>query len=119
MLTTTNLGGVSSGDVIEISSANYQLGGLGDWDVSSVAGRLANQGNGNGLVGLQDGYYTVAIYSDDSNVADAFLFNIRVDGGDSLDFSWGDNTGGDFDMIEYVGVIQDIGADTLQAVNLI
>ena len=119
VLTTTNLGGVSSGDVIEISSANYQLGGLGDWDITSVAGRLANQGNGNGLVGLQDGYYTVAIYSDDSNVADAFLFNIRVDGGDGLDFSWGANTGGDFDMIEYVGVIQDIGADTLQAVNFI
>ena len=119
VLTTTNLGGVSSGDVIEISSANYQLGGLGDWDITSVAGRLANQGNGNGLVGLQDGYYTVAIYSDDSNVADAFLFNIRVEGGDGLDFSWGATTGGDFDMIEYVGVIQDIGADTLQAVNFI
>ena len=118
LLTTTNLGGVSSGDVIEISSANYQLAG-GVWDISSVAGRLANQGDGNGLVSLQDGYYTVAIYSDDSNFADAFLFNIRVDGGDGLDFSWGANTGGDFDMIEYVGVIQDIGADTLQAVNFI
>jgi len=118
-LTTTNLSSVSSGDVIEISSAIYQLGGLGTWDITSVAGRLSNQGDGNALVGLQDGYYTVAIYSDNSDNADAFLFNIRVDAGDGLDFGWGTTGLGDFDMIEYVGVIQDVGADTLQAVNFI
>ena len=71
-------------------------------------------------MGLQDGYYTVAIYSEDSSSADAFLINIRVDGGDSLDFGWGaDIADTDFDMIESVGVVRDVGADTLQAVNFI
>jgi hypothetical protein len=118
-LTTTNLGGVSSGDVIELSSATYQLGGVGSWTIQGVATQLSNNGNGNGLVALNDGYYTVAIYSDNSVNADAFLFNIRVDGGDGLDFSWQANTGGDFDMIEYVGVLRDVGADSLQAVNFL
>ena len=93
---------------------------VSDWSLSSVAGRLSKQGDGNALIGLQDGYYTVAIYSEDSSSADAFLFNIRVDGGDSLDFGWGaDIADTDFDMIEYVGVVRDVGADTLQAVNFI
>jgi hypothetical protein len=58
------------------------------------------------------------------DMADAYLFNIRVDGGDGLDFEISNdplspNGQEDNDMIEYVGVIREVGADILVGENFI
>jgi hypothetical protein len=124
--------GMSTGGVIEISSANYQLSS--GWNLYTIAGVLSANGLGNGLVQLDDGEYTVVVYDGTSSTASAHLFNIRVDDEDGLDFSYtaGQNegataTGGlgsvddysDLDAIEYVGILYNIGADSLTGQNFI
>ncbi|MCF8516628.1 MAG: hypothetical protein K9G72_20020 [Rhodobacteraceae bacterium] len=115
------LSSASSGDVIEISSEAYNLNA--GWTIGQVAGQLSRQGNGDALFGLNDGVYTVAIYSNQvtsgENAADVHLFNIRVDGGDGFDLSWTDTQGPDYDMIEYVGMLHNVGADMLDGTNFI
>ena len=115
-LGSTDLSTVASGTVLSINSAVDQTGD--GWTVGQIATTLSATGAGTALVGLQDGFYTVAMYSDTSANADAHLFNIIVDGGDSLDFAW--TTGNqDHDHIEYIGTLSGIGADTLTADNFI
>ena len=119
--TANELNLLSSGGVIELSSAHHTLGET--WTVKEVAEMLSGRGEGDMLVGLKDGNYTVVIYSDkESSSADAHLFNIRVDGGDGLDFTIsasGINSQADTDMIEYVGTLREVGSDTLTASNFI
>lgn len=124
MTTGDSLSGLSTGSVIEINSSSLTLNTLGSsWSLKSVADSLSNRGDGDALVGLKDGEYTVVIYSsNNSATADAHLFNIRVDGGDGLDFTIaaaGVNSQADTDMIEYVGVLREVGADILTAENFI
>lgn len=119
LTTGMSLSGLSTGAVIEISSGSYQLNSNSSWSLADVAAVLSNNGNGDALVGLHDGEYTVAIYSNTSTTADAHLFSIRVDGGDGLDFSQIINQGGDMDSIEYIGVLREVGADALVASNFI
>jgi len=116
-LNSTNLSGAASGDVIILSSEFFTLSG--NWNIGQVAGQLSNNGAGNALVNLNDGYFTVVAYSDRTATADAYLFNIRVDGGDGFDLSWTTTQGRDFDMIEYAGVLEKVGADVLSAANFI
>jgi hypothetical protein len=116
------LGNLTSGSIIELKSSQHTLGD--SWTLKQVAELLSGRGDGDALVGLKNGNYTVAIYSaKDSPDADAHLFNIRVGGGDGLDFSIVSgnsiNSQADNDMIEYVGTLRDVGSDILTAANFI
>jgi hypothetical protein len=125
LTTGDSLSGLASGAVIEISSGSLTLNSLGSsWTLKGIAESLSNRGDGDALVGLKDGEYTVVIYSsNNASTADAHLFNIRVDGGDGLDFTTAAGTGlnsqADNDMIEYVGVLRGVGADILTGENFI
>ncbi|MDC0013079.1 hypothetical protein OAE29_07575 [Octadecabacter sp.] len=119
----------STGTVIELTSVDYTIN-LDNASITlqDIASDLSAGGDGDAMVDLSDGNYTVVIYSSQvasgDDMADAYLFNIRVDGGDGLDFNIsGDPTSPngqeDNDMIEYVGVIREVGADILVGENFI
>jgi len=115
----------ASGTVIELDSSDYTISLDGtSFTLRDIAFDLSAGGQGDALVGLDDGNYTVVIYSsDDEEAADAYIFNIRVGGDDGLDFTISDaggtNPQADNDMIEYVGVLRGVGADTLVGENFI
>ena len=115
----------ASGTVIELDSSDYTISLDGtSFTLRDIAFDLSAGGQGDALIDLDDGNYTVAIYSSqDTATADAYLFNIRVDGGDGLDFTIsaanGTNPQADNDMIEYVGVFRGVGADVLVGENFI
>jgi hypothetical protein len=120
--------GLNTGGVIEISSANYQINT--GWDLADVASVLSSSGFGNALVQLKDGDFTVIIYDGTTSAANAHIFNIRVDDGDGFDLAYvqsqteglgatGADVYNDLDAIEYVGMLSNIGADTLTSQNFI
>jgi hypothetical protein len=119
----------STGTVIELTSVDYTIN-LDNASITlqDIASDLSAGGDGDALVDLSDGNYSVVIYSSQvasgDDMADAYLFNIRVDGGDGLDFEISNdaespNGQEDNDMIEYVGVIREVGADILVGENFI
>ncbi len=115
----------ASGTVIELDSSDYTISLDGtSFTLRDIAFDLSAGGQGDALIDLDDGNYTVAIYSSqNTETADTYLFNIRVDGGDGLDFTIsapnGTNPQEDNDMIEYVGVLRGVGADVLVGENFI
>ncbi|WP_345120123.1 hypothetical protein, partial [Quisquiliibacterium transsilvanicum] len=122
VLNQTDLTGVASGSVIELDATQtFQL--VNYANLAAVAALLSNSGDGDALLGLNDGFYTVIFYrgtggASAADPADAYIYQITVDEGDGLDFvsnEWAGNY--DADSIELVGILVDIGANTLAGQN--
>ncbi|PXW67339.1 hypothetical protein C7964_10758, partial [Loktanella sp. PT4BL] len=122
-LNSTILSGATSGSVIEVSSATFQLSDY--TNLESVAGLLSNNGAGNSLLQLADGNYSLVMYDDDGTglISDAYIYNITVDQGDGLDFESNEPSTGNFsydaDSIELVAVLNSVQSDALTGNNFI
>jgi hypothetical protein len=123
VLNSTILSGATNGSVIELSSATFQLSDY--TNLEAVAGLLSNNGAGNALLQLADGYYSIVLYDDDGSglISDAYIYNITVDQGDGLDFESNEPSTGNFsydaDSIELVAVLLNVQSDALTGTNLI
>jgi hypothetical protein len=122
VLNQTDLSGVFSGSVIELN-ANQAFQITDPTNLDAVAALLSNNGQGDALLGLADGDYTIVIYNgtgsaSDNDPADAFIFHITVRGGDGFDFN--SNEGAfdyDGDSLELVARLVDVGANQLTGQN--
>ena len=119
-LNSTLLNGVEDGGVINITSTISQISDF--TDLKSVAGLLSNSGQGDALVGLTEGEYSVVLYGGTSNTADAYIYNVHVGGGDGLDFNSEELVGNynyDADSIELVAKVEGVGAGAFVGDNFI
>jgi hypothetical protein len=122
VLNQTDLTGVLSGSVIELN-ANQAFQITDPTNLDAVAALLSNNGQGDALLGLADGDYTIIIYNGtgDGNAndpADAFIFHVTVRGGDGLDFNSNEGLYNyDGDSIELVARLIDVGANALTGQN--
>jgi hypothetical protein len=122
VLNQTDLSGVFGGSVIELN-ANQAFQITDPTNLDAVAALLSNNGQGDALLGLADGDYTIVIYNgtggaSDNDPADAFIFHITVRGGDGFDFN--SNEGAfdyDGDSLELVARLVDVGANMLTGQN--
>jgi hypothetical protein len=122
VLNQTDLSGVGTGSVIELNAdSSFQL--VNYTNLSAVAAMLSNSGDGDALLGLNNGNYTIVIYQGTGNAtsadpADAYIYQITVDEGDGLDFVSNEGTYNyDADSIELIGVLMNIGANALTGQN--
>jgi hypothetical protein len=122
VLNQTDLSGVGTGSVIELDAdLSFQLVNFANLD--AVAALLSNSGDGDALLSLNDGNYTVVLYSGSGavgsgNPASAYIYHITVDEGDGLDFVSNEAFGNyDADSIELVGVLVGVGANALDSNN--
>jgi len=122
VLNQTDLSGVGTGSVIELDAdQSFQLVNFANLD--AVAALLSNSGDGDALLSLNDGNYTVVLYSGSGavgsgNPASAYIYHITVDEGDGLDFVSNEAFGNyDADSIELVGVLVGVGANALDSNN--
>ncbi len=123
LLGSTSLAGAATTSIFELDANYHQITNASD--LTAVATLLSNSGEGNALLGLHDGIYTVVIYNSvgaqgSDNPADAYVYQITVDEGDGLDFvSYEGSYSYDADSIELVAVMTDVGANALTGQNFI
>ncbi len=112
--TTTDLQLVSSGAVLEINAAAYSLNTENFTNLRGVATMLDS------LQNVNDGVYYIVVYNDISDEnADAALYVARATEGDGFDFADTNGiTGGlDTDSVELVGILYDVGVNSLSSDN--
>ena len=120
-LNSTLLDGATDGGVINVNTVNYQLSDY--TDLKAVAALLSNNGQGNALLGLTEGNYSVILYNGTSSTADGFIYNLKVGGGDGFDFNSSQplvgNYNFDADSLELVAKLEGVGAGSLIGDNFI
>ncbi len=122
VLGQTDLSGVFTGSVIELN-ANQAFQIPDPTNLAAVAALLSNNGQGDALLSLADGDYTIILYNGsggvlDNDPADAFIFHITVRGGDGFDFNSNEGTFDyDGDSLELIARLVDVGANMLTGQN--